>query len=141
MGDTNASRARRGRVRRRTLGRPGCSRDTPSSGALGPDGAIWFVERNADKIGRITTRGTLTEYPINGGPVGITVGKDRQFFVDLFTAGAVARVNLAGQVTGQWALPGSVGPLQITSGFGLDIWVTDTSGGKIYRLTPYAQCR
>lgn len=113
----------------------------PNRIVVGPDGALWFTELNTDKIGRITTRGTLTEYPINGGPVGITVGKDRQFYVDLFTAGAVARVNLAGQVTGQWALPGAVGPLQITSGFGLDIWVTDTSGGKIYRLTPYAQCR
>ena len=41
-------------------------------------------------------------------------------------------------MTGHWDLPGAVGPLQITTGFGLDIWVTDTLGGKIYRVTPYA---
>jgi hypothetical protein len=79
-----------------------------------------------------------TEYPIVGGPVGITVGRDRQPYVDLSNAGAVARVNLDGQVTGQWALPGATLTLQLTTGFGLDIWVTDRFGGKVYRVTPYA---
>jgi virginiamycin B lyase len=114
---------------------PGAS---PNRIVVGPDGALWFTELRAGKIGRITTDGTLSEYPITGGPVGITVGKGGQFYVDLFNAGAVARVNLDGQVTGQWSLPGAVGALQIATGFGLDIWVTDGSGGKIYRLTPYA---
>lgn len=109
----------------------------PNRIVVGPDGALWFTELNANKIGRITTRGALTEYPLAGGPVGITVGKDRQLYVDLFNAGAVARMNLAGQVTGQWSLPGAGGPLQITTGFGLEIWVTDTFGGKLYRVTPY----
>jgi virginiamycin B lyase len=45
----------------------------PNRIVVGPDGALWFTELNTDKIGRITTRGTLSEYPINGGPVGITV--------------------------------------------------------------------
>jgi len=110
----------------------------PNRIVAGPDGALWFTELLANKVGRITTSGDLTEYPIAGGPVGITVGKDRQLYVDLFNAGAVARVSLDGRITGQWALPGAGGPLQITTGFGLDIWVTDTFGGKIYRLTPYA---
>jgi len=110
----------------------------PNRIVVGPDDALWFTELRAGKIGRITTEGALSEYPIAGGPVGITVGKDRELYVDLFNAGAVARVNLNGEVTGQWALPGAVGPLLITTGFGLDIWVTDSFGGKIYRLTPYA---
>jgi virginiamycin B lyase len=32
--------------------------------ATGPDGALWFVEGNGNKIGRITTAGAITEYPI-----------------------------------------------------------------------------
>ena len=36
----------------------------PQSGALGPDGAIWFVERNANKIGRMTLDGAFTEYSL-----------------------------------------------------------------------------
>lgn len=109
-----------------------------SSDPTAPSGSLWFTELNAGKIGRITTDGTLNEYPITGGPVGITVGKGGQFYVDLFNARAVARVNLEGQVTEQWSLPGAVGPLQIATGFGLDIWVTDASGGNLYQLTPYA---
>jgi hypothetical protein len=50
----------------------------------------------------------------------------------------VDRVNLAGQVTAGWPLPDAVGPLLLTTGFGLDIWVADSAGRKLYKLTPYA---
>jgi hypothetical protein len=93
------------------------------------------------KIGRITPDGILTEYTIAGGPVGIVVGRDRQLYVALFHAGAVTRVNLHGQVTGAWPLPDTIGPLQVTTGFGLDIWVTDPPGNQIYRVMPYADAR
>jgi streptogramin lyase len=45
----------------------------------GPDGALWFTERNANKIGRITIAGVITEFPIPtavGVPAGITTGPD-----------------------------------------------------------------
>jgi virginiamycin B lyase len=113
----------------------------PNRIVTGPDGALWFTELFANKVGRITTNGRLSEYPVAGGPVGITVGRDRQLYVDLFSVPGVARVDLKGEVTGHWALPGAVGPLLITTGFGLDIWVTDTIGDKIYRLTPYSTGR
>lgn len=110
----------------------------PNRIVAGPDGALWFTELLGGKIGRITTGGVLTEFPISGGPVGITVGKDSQLYVDLFFAPGLDRVSLAGQATGHWDLPGAVGTLQVATGFGLDIWVTDTFGGKVYRVTPYA---
>ena len=68
--------------------------------------------------------GTLTEYPIDGGPVGITVGNDHQIYVDLDLAKQVARVNLHGVVTATWDLPGAVAPLQVAPGRGQDLWVT-----------------
>jgi virginiamycin B lyase len=40
----------------------------------GWDGALWFTEGGANKIGRITTSGAVTEYRIptpNSGPYGI----------------------------------------------------------------------
>src|SRR5260370_18345755 len=44
---------------------------TASSGPLGittgPDGALWFTENTANKIGRITTRGATTEVPASTG--------------------------------------------------------------------------
>src|SRR5579884_705890 len=32
--------------------------------ASGPDGALWFTEWCCDKIGRLTTAGNVTEYPL-----------------------------------------------------------------------------
>src|ERR1035438_6429510 len=51
----------------------------------GPDGALWFTETVANKIGRITTAGVVTEYAIptampagcaSCGSYGITAGSD-----------------------------------------------------------------
>ncbi len=107
----------------------------PNRLVLGADGAIWFTELFGGKIGRITSGGHLTEYPIDGGPVGITAGKDGQLYTAMFFSAEVARVGLDGSVTGRWALPGGGGALQISTGPGLDIWTTDN---VVYRVTPYA---
>ena len=110
----------------------------PQRIVAGPDGALWFTELLGGKIGRITTTGDITEYPVSGGPVGITVGKDGQLYAALFFAPGLDRIDPAtGQVTGHWDLPGAVGTLQVATGAGPDIWVTDTFGGKLYRVTPY----
>lgn len=44
----------------------------------GPDGALWFTEKNSVKIGLITTAGAFTEFTLPGGtsPFSITVGPD-----------------------------------------------------------------
>ena len=39
--------------------------------AAGPDGALWFTEWSANRIGRITTAGAVTEYPVpTANPLG-----------------------------------------------------------------------
>ena len=107
----------------------------PNRIVTGPDGAVWFTELFGGKIGRMSPNGTLTEYPIDGGPVGITVGRDGQLYVALDFARQVGRVNLHGTVTGTWDLPGAVAPLQIATGRGHDLWVTDSSANTVFRLT------
>ena len=46
----------------------------------GPDGALWFTELATNKIGRITTTGVITEFPVPRGSssnlLGITAGPD-----------------------------------------------------------------
>lgn len=107
----------------------------PNRIVTGPDGAVWFTELFGGKIGRMSMNGTLTEYPIDGGPVGITVGRDGELYVALDFAKQVGRVNLHGVVTGTWDLPGAVAPLQIATGSGQDLWVTDASANTVFRLT------
>src|ERR1700730_13978538 len=50
----------------------------PSKPALGSDGNIWFSECTADKIGRITPVGVVTEFaiPIAGCPTRMALGPD-----------------------------------------------------------------
>src|SRR6266498_4945348 len=50
----------------------------PISITAGPDGNLWFAERDVHKIGKITTGGVITEYPlpIGGFPWDITAGPD-----------------------------------------------------------------
>ena len=58
---------------------PGCS--IPSYGITsGPDGALWFTDLSSHGIGRITTHGALTEFPLGsqvyGSPYRIASGSD-----------------------------------------------------------------
>ena len=52
----------------------------PGEITAGPDGAMWFTETGADKIGRVTPDGTVTEYDLpgrsryHGFPADITAG-------------------------------------------------------------------
>src|SRR2546430_4085366 len=66
------------------------AKSSSTSITAGPDGNLWFAEREASKIGRITPSGTISEFPLppyanpNPGftvvpsqPFGITAGRTR----------------------------------------------------------------
>jgi streptogramin lyase len=46
--------------------------------AAGPDGNMWFTERQSGKLGRITPAGTITEFSVDSAsaPNGIATGPD-----------------------------------------------------------------
>src|SRR5260370_125325 len=51
----------------------------PESITAGPDGALWLFDCAANKTGRTTTAGVITEFPIptaNSQPRAITAGPD-----------------------------------------------------------------
>jgi virginiamycin B lyase len=53
---------------------------TPLILKRGPDGALWFTEVFADRIGRRAPDGTIAEFPLptpEAVPLDITVGSDR----------------------------------------------------------------
>jgi virginiamycin B lyase len=70
--------------------------------AKGPDGALWFTETVAGKIGRITTSGVITEYAIttaNSYPYGITTGSDGALWFTEVSAQKIGRITTDGLVT------------------------------------------
>ena len=52
----------------------------PGQIVFGPDGNIWFGEMNAQRIGRMTTQGVVTDFPLltteQGAPNFLAVGAD-----------------------------------------------------------------
>src|SRR5439155_597612 len=73
----------------------------PDGITAGPDGNLWFTEGFADKIGRITTAGEITEFPLTAlsFPYGITAGPDGNLWFTEEKADKVGRITPAGEVT------------------------------------------
>ena len=75
----------------------------PQGIAAGPDGGIWFTERNANKIGRIEVvpPHTITEYALPtpaSGPYAITAGADgRMWFTEHPGIGSAGSTRVAGE--------------------------------------------
>jgi streptogramin lyase len=108
----------------------------------GPDGNLWFTEIEGGKIGRITPRGTITEFPLRStcgsygcGPVGITAGPDGNLWFTEFNGGVDNITTHGTFVTGVGTSTRRSQPYGITAGPGGTIWFTEFNGGKIARVT------
>jgi virginiamycin B lyase len=113
----------------------------PESIELGPDGALWFTETGGNKIGRITTAGVITEYPLGGAaktgsPWDIVVGPDGAMWFTETLGNKIGRITTAGVITNQYAIPTpNSGPRRIIVGPDGAMWFTESSGNKIGRIT------
>src|SRR5579863_2120682 len=62
----------------------------------GPDGNLWFTEGSANKIGKITPSGAITEYgPTGAVPVGIVAGPDGNLWFTEETGNNIGRITTA----------------------------------------------
>jgi streptogramin lyase len=89
----------------------------------GPDGNLWFTESNG--IGRITTAGVVTEYPVVTGscdPGGIAAGPDGNIWFTLPCQGKVGRITPSGSMT---ETGGFNTPWGITLGPDGNMWITE----------------
>ena len=74
--------------------------DAPASIVIGADGALWFTSLG-DRIGRITTSGDITSFPVGGGdawgPLALAPGADGNIW---FTTASnqVGRITPTGDV-------------------------------------------
>lgn len=118
----------------------------------GPDGALWFTEDwgisqvqayQGSKIGRITTKGAITEYPLSGYS-GVsyggtmTTGPDGALWFMEVAAGNVGRITTSGAIT-EYPVPGlniHDGPFSITAGPNNDLWFGQKSQIGEIQLTP-----
>jgi len=103
---------------------------------VGPDGALWFVNEGNSSIGRITTRGTVTNFSGAGINIadtsGIVSGPDGAlWFVD---GNAIGRITTGGVVT-TYSDPSIFLPLDITVGPDGALWFTNAWNNSSGRIT------
>ncbi len=109
----------------------------------GPDGNLWFTEcrREGQKIGKITTSGRVTEFPLNLPPFicanSITSGPDGNLW---FTVGSgadsIGRITPSGVVTYFWeGVSAFSNPTDITLGPDGNLWFIEAVG-RIGKITP-----
>jgi hypothetical protein len=104
----------------------------------GPDGNLWFTERDGHKIGKVTPAGVVTEYPLPGSasPGSIATGKDGNlWFSEPGSANSIARATPAGTVAEYQIPTQSADPSGITSGPDGNIWFSELSANKIGRVS------
>lgn len=117
----------------------------PNSIVAGPDGALWFTDSNLgvpsnghDAIGRITTSGTVTEYPLSpsSSPYSIIVGPDGALWFTDGSENAIGRITTGGAIDeyGAGITSGSY-PNSVATGPDGALWFTEANSGKIGRLS------
>jgi streptogramin lyase len=121
------------------------SQSQPVEAAVGEDSDLWFTEFGANKIGRISLDGMLTECQIptpSAHPFAITKGPDGNMW---FTEGNPEKPALSGNHIGvitpagdirEYKIPTSdSAAVGITSGPDGNLWFTEYNAGRIGRVT------
>lgn len=109
----------------------------PFSIAPGPDGNVWFAQRNTDKIGRVTPDGTMTDFGIGAGshPFDIFAGPDDHMWFTMLGSEAVGKISMDGTVT-LYDLPAGTSALRGTVGPDDNVWfVADLPDDYIFKVT------
>jgi len=130
----------------------------PSVLTVGPDHALWFTDRRLSAIGRMTTAGRVTIYPLSSKdavPDYIAVGPDGALWFTELKAGKIGRIDLRGRITERAAYvprgratalePAgirSTHPTGIVAGPDGNLWFTEQEGFLVrlsttWRQTPY----
>ncbi|HEV2236985.1 MAG TPA: Virginiamycin B lyase, partial [Ktedonobacterales bacterium] len=107
----------------------------PEGITVGPDGALWFAEHSANKIGRITSGGLITEFGGIAAPIYITAGPDGALW---FTeqSSEIGRLTTGGGLS-QYLTPGNCIPNGIAGGPDGALWFTEVTIGcnEVGRIT------
>jgi virginiamycin B lyase len=115
-------------------GYPAPSGVTPMDIIAGNDGNLWYTAQGTT-VGRITTAGVATNFTSKGvDPFGITLGPDGAVWYAEFQAGAVGRVDAAGNTTNVTGMTAPAGPRYVTAGPGNTVWFTEETGNRLGRV-------
>jgi len=110
----------------------------PLSITLGPDGNLWFAERDGNRIGRVAPDGTVTEFALptpGSSPWGVAVGSDGNVWFTERGGDRIGRITMDGAIN-EFPLPRTgQQPAGIAAGPDGNIWFTEHAGNRIGRIT------
>lgn len=116
---------------------------SPTAIARGPDNALWFTEKQPNKIGRVTQEGEFQEFAIStaaSAPSGITVGPDGNLWFTELAANKIGVIGTDGKMVAEHPIRTSEsGPTAITMGPDDNLWFTEANASQIGRITPDGQ--
>lgn len=115
----------------------------PHDPAVGPDGALWFTEQMANKIGRLDPNtGEFKEYPLpdsnNAGPHGLVADRDGNIWFTANFGGYIGKLDpRTGKVTA-YHMPSEKADDPHTAVFDANgiLWFTVQGGNVVGRLDP-----
>ena len=123
--------------------------DTPLDITLGPDNNLWFTMPSTGMIGRITTSGAISEFPLPSfsaanltAPGIIRPGPNGNLWFSESLNGLSGKLGRIGEITTAGDItefPGQVGQTSsagIAPGNDGNLWVTDGAGNLIDRVNP-----
>lgn len=116
---------------------PGSSPTFITSGPL--QNTLVFSDPGQNKMGQITTTGTVTEWSIptaNANPLGLAVGPDQKVY---FAENSASKIGVldpsTGTITEIPTLTPNAGPTMVTLGNDGALWITENNVAKLARLT------
>jgi streptogramin lyase len=113
---------------------------SPVGITAGPDGNLWFTERDANRIGVMSPDGTLlAEYQVptsNSAPEFIVAGPDGNVWFTEWRAGKIARITPDGAITEFPTPTPNSAPTYITAGPDGNLWYTEYYASQIGVITP-----
>jgi virginiamycin B lyase len=100
---------------------------------------VWFTESGNNRVGNITTSGTVTEFSTLptafSGPAGITTGPDNAMWFLERNNNVVGRITTSGTGLVEYPIPtANAGLSGIVAGPDGDLWFTECAVGQIGRL-------
>jgi virginiamycin B lyase len=116
----------------------------PHDPAVGPDGALWFTEQMANKLGRLDpATGAFKEYPLvegkNSGPHGLVADKEGNIWFTANFGGYIGELDpRTGKVT-EYKMPDASVDDPHTAAFDAHgiLWFTAQGGNAVGRLDPH----
>ena len=113
--------------------------NNPTDIVTGPDGNLWFTNRNGNSIGRLTPAGVVSTFTTPGvvQPRSIVVGPDGLLWFTNQGNDRLGRITTAGAISLISSPGGGISnPFDLAIGADGNVWTTNTGNLSIGRVTP-----